>query len=64
MIPHKINQALNYNYTTNRITPIGSALSKMEQLHKGKIVYMVVTKKMLDETDTTTDDIGELVNYT
>ncbi len=62
--PEKIYQTLFEEGQINKLHLVGSALSSLQVAHNGKVVYITITKKMLEETQTTESDTDNIVYNT
>jgi phosphoesterase RecJ-like protein len=62
--PVRIHNDVYNRSSLNRMKLLGKALSGMCTEHNGRVAYMVLTKEMFLETDTTEVDSDEFVPYT
>lgn len=60
---YTVAQNLFANYSLGRLKLLGMALGTIEISDNGKISVMYLTEGMLEETETSMDDINGLVNY-
>jgi len=61
--PDKIREKIYETKTLGDIELLSKALSTVKRTGNGRIVYMYVTKQMLDETDTTPDRTDGFINF-
>ncbi|RMD49003.1 MAG: bifunctional oligoribonuclease/PAP phosphatase NrnA [Ignavibacteria bacterium] len=62
--PDKIYEELYEKGTLGRLRLLGSALSSLNQAHDGKLTYMVIKKKDLENNGAVEADIEGFVGYT
>jgi phosphoesterase RecJ-like protein len=62
--PVAIYQHVYERGSLNRMRLLGKALATMQMTHDGKIAYIVLTREMLDSTNTTEVDTEAFVPYT
>jgi phosphoesterase RecJ-like protein len=61
--PYNVAQHVFGTYSLGRIKLLNLALDSIEISENGKLSMMTVTKSMLDETGTQTEDVDGLINY-
>jgi len=61
--PHKVAQQIYGSYSLGRIKLINLVLNSIELSKNKKLSLMVLTQDMLHKTNTTTEDVSELINY-
>lgn len=61
--PFQVAQHVYGTYSLGRIKLLNLALDSIEISGNGKLSIMTVTKRMLDETGTSSEDVDGLINY-
>lgn len=61
--PHAVAQHVYGTYSLGRIKLLNMALNSIEISENGKLSLMTVSRSMLNETGTSTEDIDGLINY-
>ncbi len=61
--PHSVARHIYETYSLGRIKLLGMVLSSIEISCNNKLSIMILTKKMLNETNTQPEDINGFVNY-
>lgn len=64
VIPKTIHQNIYEQGSANRIQLLGRAFNSLVVDESGKLAYMTITSKDLNETNTTEEDVEGFVNYT
>lgn len=61
--PHNVAQHVFGTYSLGRIKLLNLALDSIEISDNGKLSIMTITKNMLNETGTSTEDVDGMINY-
>lgn len=61
--PYTVAQHLYGTYSLGRLKLLNLALDSIEILHKGQVSFMTLTKEMLEETGTQSEDIDGMIHY-
>lgn len=61
--PYTVAQHLYGTYSLGRLKLLNLALDSIEILHNGQVSFMTVTKEMLEETGTQSEDIDGMIHY-
>lgn len=61
--PAKLSQAIFYNYPYSKVQLVGRVLSTLERDETGRIAWITMTKRAMEETGATEDDSDGIINY-
>ncbi|MGE0086626.1 MAG: bifunctional oligoribonuclease/PAP phosphatase NrnA [Desulfococcaceae bacterium] len=61
--PYTVAQHLYGTYSLGRLKLLNLALNSIEILHNGQVSFMTLTKDMLEETGTQSEDIDGMIHY-
>ncbi|MBX3278635.1 MAG: bifunctional oligoribonuclease/PAP phosphatase NrnA [Acidobacteria bacterium] len=61
--PAKLSQGIFYNYPYAKVQLVGRVLSTLERDESGRIAWITMTKKAMEETGATEDDSDGIINF-
>lgn len=61
--PAKLSQGIFYNYPYAKVQLVGRVLSTLERDESGRIAWITMTKRAMEETGASEDDSDGIINY-